>query len=222
MKQETLNTSLQYLRSFIKNDAADTQITMTLVFRSPGDANKKKTKANDLLLAELMRTPLFYAHSFGKSPIICLYTNETHNIPSNIDYVGGDALVKKIESGAIQPTYLLAFRQEMPSLTKYSKILGPKGLMPSPKQGTIVEEHSIQKTVDFFKKSSSKIKVHKQKQCSFPIGTFQMTPIHIYENYISVESFLKDKLTNAYIQNDIQFVYLSLRSGPSCAISLKD
>jgi large subunit ribosomal protein L1 len=61
--------------------------------------------------------------------------------------VADEATLKKIEENKIDFTVLLATSAQMPKLIKYAKVLGPKGLMPNPKNGTITEkpEETIKK-----------------------------------------------------------------------------
>jgi large subunit ribosomal protein L1 len=73
--------------------------------------------------------------------------------------IADDKVIKQIEAGKIDFDVLLASPKTMPQLVKFAKILGPKGLMPNPKKGTVIDkpEEAIKK----FQKASIDIKTEK-------------------------------------------------------------
>lgn len=125
--------------------------------------------------------------------------------------IADDSLIADLEkSGKIDFDILVAHPSMMPKLAKIAKILGPRGLMPNPKTGTIGE--NPEKLVDSLAKS-----VNWKTQQDFPIvhtilGKVSFEDKKLQENYLSIiKSISKDK---------IQSVFLKATMGPAVKVSL--
>jgi len=96
--------------------------------------------------------------------------------------VVNDALLKEVESGKINFDLLLASPADMPKLVKYAKVLGPKGLMPNPKNGTVVEnpEATAKKLAG---SNIISIKTEKDTPVVHTVaGKLSMTDVHLTKN----------------------------------------
>ena len=80
---------------------------------------------------------LLPAGSGKKLKIAALTDNPEEALSAGADVAGGDDLIQSIEKGVLDFDILIATPSFMPKLGKYAKILGPKGLMPNPKSGTV-------------------------------------------------------------------------------------
>jgi Ribosomal protein L1 len=103
----------------------------------------------------------------GKTTTIAVLTNENNFEEAQnagADIVGNDDLISLISQGNINFDLLIATPEIMPKLAKLGRVLGPKGLMPSPKSGTVTT--TLTNTLSEFKKENSNIKLIKLELCT--------------------------------------------------------
>ena len=97
-----------------------------------------------------------------------------------------EELAAEIKLGKVNFDVLLATPADMPKITPLAKVLGPKGLMPSPKAGTVVA--NIPQAVEEFKKGKMEFKLDKTGNINAAIGKLSFTETQIEEN---IKAFLK-------------------------------
>ena len=108
------------------------------------------------------------------------------------DLSGADSLVNDITNGKINFDKLVATPAMMPKMGKLGKILGPKGLMPNPKLGTVT--NNVKSIVKALKSGQIEIKNDKDGNVGASIGRKSFSDIKIVENYNSIlETILKEK-----------------------------
>ena len=139
-----------------------------------------------------LRTTITLPNGIGKSNQIAVLTNEANFNEANAngaDIVGNDDLIIEISEGIINFDILLATPDIMPKLAKLGRILGPKGLMPSPKSGTVTT--TLSKTLSEFKKGKFEFKADKTGIIHVSFGKSDFTKNQLLENlralYTSVE-----------------------------------
>ena len=108
------------------------------------------------------------------------------------DFCGADSLVNDINAGKINFDKLVATPTMMPKMGKLGKILGPKGLMPNPKLGTVT--NNVKSIVKALKSGRIEIRNDKDGNVGASIGKKSFADIKIKENYSSIiETILKEK-----------------------------
>ena len=139
-----------------------------------------------------LRTTVTLPNGTGKKVNIAVLTNEENfqeAESAGADIVGNDALIEKINQGNIEFDLLVATPNMMPKLAKLGRVLGPKGLMPSPKSGTVT--NTLTDTLAEFKKGKFEYKADKTGVVHISFGKSDFTNIQLIENltalYKSIE-----------------------------------
>jgi large subunit ribosomal protein L1 len=109
-----------------------------------------------------LRTTVTLPNGVGKQVIIAVLTDEDNFAEAKsagADIVGNDSLIEQITQGNINFDLLITTPNMMPKLAKLGRVLGPKGLMPSPKSGTVTS--TLDSTLTEFKKGKFEYKADK-------------------------------------------------------------
>ena len=139
---------------------------------------------------------------------------------SGADFTNSDNLIKDITDGKINFDKLIATPSMMSKMGKLGKILGPKGLMPNPKLGTVTDD--IQSAVKAIKTGQIEIKNDKDGNLSASIGKKSFSDTKIKENYDNLKQIiLKEKPIG--IKGDfIISAFLTSTMGISYKLKLRD
>ena len=139
---------------------------------------------------------------------------------SGADFTNSDNLIKDITDGKINFDKLIATPAMMSKMGKLGKILGPKGLMPNPKLGTVTDD--IQSAVKAIKAGQIEIKNDKDGNLSASIGKKSFSDTKIKENYDNLkQTILKEKPIG--IKGDfIISAFLTSTMGISYKLKLRD
>ena len=130
-----------------------------------------------------LRTTVTLPHGVGKQVNIAVLTNEENfqeAKSAGADIVGNDDLIEKITKGEIGFDLLIATPNMMPKLAKLGRVLGPKGLMPSPKSGTVTS--TLESTLTEFKKGKFEYKADKTGIVHVSFGKSNFSDIQLIEN----------------------------------------
>ena len=133
---------------------------------------------------QVVRGSVILPHGSGKKTRVLVFAeaskvNEAK--AAGADYVGFDDLVEKISGGWTDFDYAVATPDLMPKLGKLAKILGPKGLLPNKKLGTVTDD--ITSVVTELKKGKSFFKNDKYGIIHFAIGKVSFGPDKLYDNF---------------------------------------
>lgn len=133
------------------------------------------------------------------------------------DYVGGEELAAKIQGGWLDFDVAVSTPDMMVTVGKLGKILGPRGLMPNPKSGTVTFD--LARTIAEFKAGKVEFRTEKAGNVHVPIGKVSFGLEQLQENFYSViEALLKAKPPAAKGQY-LRSVTVSSTMGPGIKIS---
>ena len=181
--------------------------------------NLKKIKGPDNNLRTLIDLP----HGNGKKVRVGLLCDENkldEAKKSGAEVVGSDDLLKKIADKNIEFDKLICTPSMMSKIGKLGKILGPKGLMPNPKMGTVSDD--LAKAVDKVKNKSIEVKNDKDGNLSFSIGRKSFQENKLLDNAKSPFEFLKKDKSSIFNSENIKKVYFSTTMSPSFKLNFKD
>ena len=175
-------------------------------------------KHADQIVKGIIKLP----HGTGKIVKIAVFAEDekaTEAKEAGADYVGSEDLVQKFEKSEIKVDRVIATPDMMTVVGKLGKILGPKGLMPNPKLGTVTKD--LKKTIEDIKNGLIEFKADKSGTVHAGIGKISFTEDKLEKNITDfVEAIIKAKPSGAkgnYFKN----MYISATMGPSLKLSNK-
>ena len=168
-----------------------------------------------------LRTTVTLPHGIGKLIKIAVLT-DTLNVNeaklAGADIIGNADLIEQISKGQIDFDLLIATADMMPKLAKLGRILGPKGLMPSPKSGTVTS--NLVETISDFKKGKFEYKTDKSGTVHVIFGKANFTIIQLTENlkslYKSIEQNRPPGVKGKYFKS----IFICTSMGPSLKLDL--
>ena len=148
-----------------------------------------------------------------KVAVLCEESKIQEAKDGGADIYDSESLINDINAGKFNFDKLVATPAMMPKMGKLGKILGPKGLMPNPKLGTVT--NNIKSIIKALKSGQIEIKNDKDGNIGASIGKKSFTNDKIEQNYkVIFESILKEKPTN-FKGNFITSVFLTSTMGTS-------
>ena len=153
--------------------------------------NLKQSKGGDFNLRTVVNLP----NGSGKKhkiAVLCEADKIEDAKKAGADVVGSDDLIEKIAAGKFDFTKLICTPTMMSKIGKHGKVLGPKGLMPNPKLGTVAT--NIAKAVKDIKTGLIEIRIDKDGNLATTIGRKSFSTENLLENYNHfIESTKKEK-----------------------------
>ncbi len=135
------------------------------------------------------------------------------------DFIGLDEFVEKIQNGWTDMDVIITTPQVMPKIGKLGKVLGPRGLMPNPKSGTVTND--VGQTVKEVKLGKIDFKVDKTGIIHTPVGRVSFQPKQIADNVKELLQTLKTLRPSGAKGNYIQSIHLSSSMSPGVKIDKK-
>ena len=168
-----------------------------------------------------LRTTVTLPHGVGKDVRIAVLTNDANiaeATEAGADIVGSDDLIEEISQGNLNFELLVATPDMMPKLAKLGRVLGPKGLMPSPKSGTV--STTLTATLSEFKKGKFEYKADKTGVVHVSFGKSDFDENKLGENlealYRSIEQNRPSGVKGKYFKN----LFICTTMGPSIQLDL--
>ena len=188
---ESIDLSMQ-----INNKQKKNEINLRTVINMPGGTGKKV-----------------------KVAVICEDSKSKEAKDASADIVGGDDFIEKIKNGDLNFDKLICTPSMMIKLSKLGKILGPKGLMPNPKLGTVTD--NIKKAVKDSKSGQVEIRNDKDGNIGVALGKKSFSDENLIKNYNAILETLEKEKSNVTIKGDlIRNTYITSTMGVSYKLKL--
>ncbi len=144
---------------------------------------------------QVVRGTVVLPHGTGRQVRVLVFCKDNNlEVAKNAgaDYAGGADLVQKIQEGWLDFDAVVATPDMMPVISKVARVLGPRGMMPSPKAGTVTV--NVAQTVKELKAGKISYRVDKGANVHAPVGKLSFTVDQLAENAKSViDSVVKNK-----------------------------
>ena len=178
-----------------------------------------KQKKNEINI----RTSVNLPSGTGKSVkigVVCEDSKQQNAKDAGAEVVGGDEMIEKIKSGDLNFDKLICTSSMMPKLAKLGKVLGPKGLMPNPKLGTVSDD--ISTAVKNAKSGQVEIRNDKDGNIGVSIGKKSFSDENLTKNFNAILDALdKEKSNNNVKGNLIKNSFITSTMGRSFKLKLE-
>lgn len=169
-----------------------------------------------------LRTTVTLPHGVGKQVRIAVLANDENIKEAELagaDLVGSDDLIEKITKGEINFDLLIATPNMMPKLAKLGRVLGPKGLMPSPKSGTVTS--NLTETLNEFKKGKFEYKADKTGIVHVGFGKVDFTSTQLADNLIALYRSIEQNRPSGVKGKYFKSVFICTTMGSSIKLNLE-
>ena len=136
-----------------------------------------------------------------KVAVVCEDAKATEAKNAGADIVGGDDFIEKIKGGELNFEKLICTPSMMIKLSKLGKILGPKGLMPNPKLGSVTE--NLKTAISDAKSGQAEIRNDKDGNIGVSIGKKSFNDDQLIQNYNAIIDTLEKEKNNNTVKGDL-------------------
>ena len=177
-----------------------------------------KQKKSEINLRTIVNLPSGSGKKI-KIAVVCEDAKSQMAKDSGADIVGSDEFIEKIKSGELNFEKLICTPSMMVKLSKLGKVLGPKGLMPNPKLGTVTDD--LKKAISDAKLGQVEIKNDKDGNIGLTLGKKSFSDDKVIKNFIAVMDVMEREKGNQTIKGDlVKSAFLTSTMGVSYKLKL--
>ena len=211
---ETSSESIEKLIPLVKKNCT-TKLDESIDLSFQINNKQKKNEIN-------IRTVINLPGGSGKKvkvAVVCEDTKAQEAKDAGADIVGSDNFVEKIKNGEMNFEKLICTPGMMTKLSKLGKVLGPKGLMPNPKLGSVTED--LKTAITNAKSGQAEIRNDKDGNIGVSIGKKSFSDDKLIKNYEAILDTLNKEKSNNTIKGDlIKSAFITSTMGVSYKIKL--
>ena len=173
--------------------------------------------------ATSVRGTISLPHGTGKKVrvvVFCKGEEDDKARAAGADFVGADDLVAKVQGGWTDFDVAIATPEMMKDLARLGKILGPRGLMPNPKSGTVTQDTA--KAIKEVKAGKIEFKMDKQAGIHAPLGKLSFPEQALYENATSLIDAIMSSNPQGAKGMHVKTLFISTTMGPGLRLDLAE
>lgn len=173
---------------------------------------------------QMVRGTVALPHGSGKQVKVLVFAKEGPSADAaraaGAEFIGYEDMIEKVTAGWVDFDVAVATPEAMIEVRKLGRVLGPRGLMPNPKTGTVTDDTA--KAVKELKAGRIEYKVDKSANLQVPVGKISFEPQKIAENASAVISALVKSKPSGVKGTFIRSIVLSCTMSPSVRVELKE
>ncbi|WP_425381827.1 50S ribosomal protein L1 [Spiroplasma endosymbiont of Polydrusus pterygomalis] len=171
---------------------------------------------------QMLRGSIILPAGTGKTQrvLVITTTKQKEAMESQADFVGGKEMIEKIQKGWFNFDVIIATPEMMGELGKIGRILGPKGLMPTAKLGTVTID--VQKAIADIRKGKVEYRVDKQGNIHVILGKVSFTQENLKDNYLTILNTLRKVKPAAVKGTYIKNISITTAMGPGIKVLIEE
>jgi len=170
---------------------------------------------------QMVRGTVVLPHGTGKKVRVAVFCKGEHEKlarDAQADYVGGMELIEKVGAGFLDFDCAIATPEMMKDLSKLGKVLGPRGLMPSPKTGTVTND--IVKAIEDVRKGKVEFRVDKQGGMHLSVGKISFSEEKLLENASRVIDAITEAKPASVKGKFVKGIFIASTMNPGLRIAI--
>lgn len=170
---------------------------------------------------QMVRGTVVLPHGTGKKVRVAVFCRGEHERlakEAQADYVGANELMDKVSAGFLDFDCVIATPEMMKDLSKLGKVLGPRGLMPSPKTGTVTAD--ITKAIQDVRKGKVEFRVDKQSGIHLSVGKISFAEDKLYENASKVIEAINEARPASVKGKFVKSLFIASSMNPGLRLSI--
>jgi len=172
---------------------------------------------------QMVRGTVVLPHGTGKKVRVLVFASGEQvkdAEEAGADHVGGDELAKKVGDGWLDFDAVVATPDMMKVVGRLGRVLGPRGLMPNPRAGTVVDAADMAKAVRDAKQGRVEFRLDRTSLLHAPIGKVSFNEDQLIENLATLVGEVQKAKPSGAKGNFIKTMYLTTTMGPSIRLDL--
>ncbi len=182
-----------------------------------------RTNADPRHADQLVRGVAMLPHGLGKTIRVLVFANgEAAEIAkqAGADYIGDDEVIRNIQGGWVDFDVGLAIPDMMSKIGRLGRVLGPRGLMPNPRTGTMVQMQDLPRAIDEAKKGRVEYRIDRTAIIHVPVGKISFAQENLVENIATIMDAVVKARPTTVKGVFIRTAFLSSTMGPSLKLDV--